>query len=85
MVLHILLDRDDGLILHYGNDSTSGIMTTIDGTGHNGNTFESYGNLLFFRFLSVVILLFESSPFSGRSHAFEGKCKSRFLATDCIS
>ena len=52
MVLHILLDRDDGLILHYGNDSTSGIMTTIDGTGHNGNTFESYGNLLFFRFLS---------------------------------
>ena len=30
-------------------------------------------------------LLFESSPFSGRSHAFEGKCKGRFLATDCIS
>ena len=52
MLLYILLDRLDGLIIHYGNDTTSGIMTTLDGTGYNGNTIESYGNLMFLRFLT---------------------------------
>ena len=52
MLLYILLDRYDGFVIHYGNDTTSGVMTNIDGTGYDGTTFESYGNIMFLRFLS---------------------------------
>ena len=44
--------RFDGLVFHYGNDTSLGVMVNFDGTGYDGRIFESYSNQMFIRFIS---------------------------------
>ena len=73
--MNILIDRFDGLMLYYGNDTTNGIMKFYDGTSHNGTVIESYGNQLLLQFRSNYQNQFKGFSLTYRS----GKVKEKMI------